>query len=422
MKTRFSALLLALLLCSCSARNEPPDVTEPSEPSVPPAIETPTEPPLSPLNEPEIRDSMILEKNIATITLGGERSFDSLCLKGLTGNGDLTICINENEIYNQENESVDRWCWLGTQSADCVTISLPEGCSVEQYSLPEPAKGSETRLSAYLPHSSYSEQILNSEALGSLDELTINTGCYWLSDGTLEVNSQLPTIISSLQASYPNLDLFCTINPKKGGAAAIMTAESRQTLIQSMLDFCAEQEIDGIDIDWEFPAEDQWDEFSDLIVELSEALSRSGKSLSLAFYPEGVTLSAEAVNAIHKVNVMAYDQFDEQGRHSTYETALEAIDYFLSLGFQSEQLSLGIPAYGRPLSGEAAWPLYVDHADQLSDGSNLLNDSYFNSPQLAQDKTLLAREEGLQGVFLYHLGCDSSNESSLTLACAEVLQ
>ena len=201
-----------------------------------------------------------------------------------------------------------------------------------------------------------------------------------------------------------------------------MNAEIRQKLVQSMVDFCTEQNLAGVDIDWEFPAEDQWDEFSDLIVELSSALSSSGKRLSLAFYPEDVNLSSEAIKAIHKVNVMAYDQFDEQGRHSTYETALDSIDYFLSLGFEAEQLSLGIPAYGRPLSGEAVWPLYTDYADQLIGGINLLNDNYFNSPQLAQDKTLLARQEGLQGVFLYHLGCDSYNENSLTLACSEVLQ
>ena len=119
---------------------------------------------------------------------------------------------------------------------------------------------------------------------------------------------------------------------------------------------------------------------------------------------------------------MSYDQFDELGRHSTYQAALDSIDYFLSLGFDAAQLSLGIPAYGRPLSGEAAWPLYADYAAQLCDGTNLLDNSYFNSPQLAQDKSLLARQEGLQGVFLYHLGCDRYDENSLILACADVLQ
>ena len=422
MKTRLTALCLALLFCSCTARAETP--AEPQTPTPPPVTEAPqkTEPQsLSP--PPAAADLMTIENGKANITLCGIHSFDGLCLQGIEGDGSLQISINDNKIYDQENESSTRWCWFGQQNSDSTRIELPDGCNIDsQFKLSEPAKGLETRLSAYLPHSSYSEQILVSEALESLDELTINTGCYWLADASLEVKQNLPNIIDTIQNAYPELDIFCTINPKKGGAAAIMNAEIRQKLVQSMVDFCTEQNLAGVDIDWEFPAEDQWDEFSDLIVELSSALSSSGKRLSLAFYPEDVNLSPEAIKAIHKVNVMAYDQFDEQGRHSTYETALDSIDYFLSLGFEAEQLSLGIPAYGRPLSGEAVWPLYTDYADQLIGGINLLNDNYFNSPQLAQDKTLLARQEGLQGVFLYHLGCDSYNENSLTLACAEVLQ
>ena len=70
-----------------------------------------------------------------------------------------------------------------------------------------------------------------------------------------------------------------------------MSVESRQILIQSMTDFCQEHDLAGVDIDWEFPAEDQWDEFSELIVELSAALSKDSRSLSLAFYPEDVNLS-----------------------------------------------------------------------------------------------------------------------------------
>ena len=422
MKTRLTALFLALLLCGCSSRTELPAEEDTVSEEIP-AVESPQATQMQPIAPPpEVKDIMTIDGNTATITLGGTHSFDGLYLQGLGSEIDLNISINSEEIYAQESSS-ERWCWLGAQNADSINITLTEGSSIDtQFKLSAPAKSSQSRLSAYLPHSSYSEQILNSEALSLLDELTVNTGCYWLADGSLEIKQTLPSIIDSIQTAYPDLDIYCTINPKKGGAAALMTAESRQILIRSMLDFCREYNIQGVDIDWEFPAEDQWDEFSLLITELSHALSEESRSLSLAFYPEGISLSSDAVKAIHKVNVMAYDQFDEQGRHSTYATAAKAIDYFLSIGFDAEQLCLGIPAYGRPLSGEAAWPLYMDYAEQLADGSNLLDSNYFNSPQLAQDKTLLAREEGLQGVFLYHLGCDSRNDKSLVLACSEVLE
>ena len=71
MKKRLTVLFLTLLLCGCTARNEPPVIQEPSvQPTpAPPTTETPIESPQLPLNEPEVRDSLVLEENIATITL-----------------------------------------------------------------------------------------------------------------------------------------------------------------------------------------------------------------------------------------------------------------------------------------------------------------------------------------------------------------
>lgn len=418
MKRTMLVLLLVLLLCGCSVRTEA--AVEAEEKKLP-AEEIQEESAPEPLAQPVAQDSITVEGNVATICLGGRQSYDSICLQGLSEAGELTICIAGEERYKQENESTDRWCYIGHQDADMITVQLPEGCSLAQFDLSEPVKGKNSRLSAYLPYSSYTDTMLSDGSLDLLDELTINVGCYWQADGTLEIKSGLPEMLHEIQAAFPELTIYCTINPNHGGAAAIMTEDARQTLIDSMLNFCDENDIDGVDIDWEFPAEDQRDEFSALIVSLSEALSSADRSLSLAFYPEDVILSPEAIKAIHKVNVMAYDQFDKQGRHSTYETALDSIDYFLTLGFEPEQLSLGIPAYGRPLSGGAQWPLYNEYAEQLAYGQNMIGDSYFNSTQLVQDKAILARESGLQGLFLYHLACDDSTYS-LTAAAALALK
>lgn len=412
MKHRWTALLLTLL-CGCAPRGEVPEITV--EPPTPPVAQE--EVPL-PQEEPVKSDTLTVEGNTATIALGEVKSFDRLCLEGLTGAGELTICINEKEIYKQENEAAVRWCWLGEQNTDTITIQLPEGETITGFRLSESAESSPPRVSAYLPYTSFEERMLTDGSLAALDELTINVGCYWLADGSLEVKNGLGAIFEKIHAAYPELEIYCTINPRKGGAAAIMTPEKRTALIENMLDFCTQHQLSGVDIDWEFPAEDQWDEFSLLLSELGEQLNNHSLRLSAAFYPEDITLSDEAITAIHKVNVMAYDQFDEQGRHSTYEGAADAIEYFLSLGFQPGQLSLGLPAYGRPLSGEAAWPLYNEYAEHLSDGTNLLNDSYFNSPQLVRDKAVLAQAEGLHGVFLYHLGCDLPGGDSRSLTAA----
>ncbi len=413
MKHRWTALLLALL-CGCTARTETPEA--PAELPTPPPVVQEEVPP--PLEEPEKSDQLTIDGNIAAITLAEGKNFDRLFLKGLKGVGELTICINDNEIYKQENESADRWCWLGEQNTDTITVHLPENGTITEFQLSASAEGAPQLFTAYLPYTSFDERMLTDGSLSALDEVTINVGCYWLADGSLEVKNGLGGIFEKIHSAYPELDIFCTINPKKGGAAAIMTPEKRSVLIENMLAFCSQHQLSGVDIDWEFPAEDQWDEFSLFLCELSEQLDSASLRLSTAFYPEDVTLSDDAIKSLHKVNVMAYDQFDEQGRHSTYKSAVEAIEYFLSLGFEPGQLSLGLPAYGRPLSGEAAWPLYLEYAEQLSDGTNLLHDNYFNSPQLVQDKSVLAQEMNLQGVFLYHLGCDLPGNDSRSLTAS----
>ncbi len=407
------ALFMIILLTACSPRNT---VELPLKETAPPAAVEEAEETVEIPEEPaeELLDSVQVENNKIIITLGEERSFEGMLIDGIGGDGDIRILADGEEVYKQENSLKKRYCYMGEQTAKMVEVILSEGNTAVSAELIEP-EDNESLLSAYLPFNTYSPNMLTDGTLDKLDEVTVNVGCYWQGDGTLAVSEGLKTMLSGIREAYPELKIYCTINPKKGGAGAILTEESRKHLIENMLNFARDEELYGIDIDWEFPADEHWDEFSELIVEFSEALDAEDKRLSLAFYPEKATLSAEAIKVIDKVNVMAYDCFDENGHHSTYKGAVEAVDWFLGLGFEEEQLSLGIPAYGRPVNKALEWPFYKDFAADLADGTNLLGEVYFNSPQLVIDKSLMAREQGLQGVFLYHLGCDSVDGENLSL-------
>lgn len=421
---RIAYLLIVLaLFAACSAQGEAEKAEQ--------AVELPPSPETEQQVEVEAETPEEEQKeNIVTLRQEGEQTLlsrnqsgtiDGLCLQGSFSTGSVRILDDEEEIYCQENASPKRWCYLGPLTSTELTVRVEQNEQLTAVSLSQPTGTTKAKVSAYLPYNAYRQEILSEGLLDVVDELTVNVGCYWLADGTLDVADGLYETFRDIQQAYPNIKLSCTINPRNGAATAVMTAEGRQKLVQSMKTFCLEWSLSGVDIDWEFPAEGQWDEFSLLIEELSAVLADEGKTVSLAFYPQGIRLSEEAIQGIHKVHVMAYDQFDGQGQHATYETAVDAIDYFCDMGFQSEQLSLGIPAYGRPLNGEARWLLYCDYAHLLNSGENQWEDSYFNSVQLAQDKALLAREEGLQGIFLYHLACDSQDDTSLLKACAEVL-
>lgn len=260
------------------------------------------------------------------------------------------------------------------------------------------------------------------EQLAALDAVILNTGVYWNQDGELAISSEWLQTVQTLQ---PTIDLWCTVNPKgaliREGAAGqtLATEEQREALAQTVADFADEYQLSGIDIDWEFPQPEEWQDFADFLTRLHAKLG--DKTLSLALYPQPLPLSEQEASvlasAVDFVNIMAYDQFDQNGHHSTLQTAQEAVSFFRSMGFSSDQLILGIPAYGRPLDGSAQWLLYRDiDPDTISpDDPNLAGNFWFNSPQLVRQKADFARKEQLAGVMLYHLLCDRTDSKSLTL-------
>lgn len=309
-----------------------------------------------------------------------------------------------------------------TPPSSVITEEIPEA---EAEPAPEPVPEeteSELLLCSYLPVASLDEPLEDLQVnIEALDYLILNTGVYWNGEGALEISEEFLSVREALEGST---ELWCTVNPKgelirEGTAGAtIDTGEKRQQLSQVIADFAAEYRLAGIDIDWEFPLETEWADFSAFLAELEAALSASDVQLSLALYPEDISLSQQAIAALDRVHVMAYDQFDEQGFHSTLQTAQDAIDYFTGLGFAPSQLCLGIPAYGRPLDGSAQWVFYreIDPAALEGENPDLWGDIYFNSPALALQKRTLAREQGLSGVMVYHLLCDRTDQNGLIYA------
>jgi len=208
---------------------------------------------------------------------------------------------------------------------------------------------------------------------------------------------------------------------REGSAgSSIATEQQRQTLCQNILKLCREYSLDGIDIDWEFPQEEEWDSFSLLLVQLKQLLSSQPQpiALSVALYPQQNQMNTEAMQALDRIHLMAYDQFDRQGFHSTLQTAQEAVEQLLQQGADARQLSLGIPAYGRPLDASAQWVFYKDIPQDISrENPDLDGEIFFNSAATAAAKTQFACDSKLGGVMLYHLLCDRTDEGSLIAAC-----
>lgn len=288
------------------------------------------------------------------------------------------------------------------------------------------------QLCAYLPVSALPEDAASAlepyrQSISSLDYLILNTGVYWEMDGTLTVS---PAFSQTAELLTGQTRLWATVNPKgalvrEGSAgSSIATEQQRQTLCQNILKLCQEYALDGIDIDWEFPQEEEWDSFSLLLVQLKQLLSSQPQpiALSVALYPQQNQLTSAAMQALDGIHLMAYDQFDQQGFHSTLQTAQEAVQQLLQQGADAGQLSLGIPAYGRPLDASAQWVFYKDIPQDISrENPDLYGNIFFNSASTAAAKAQFACDNNLGGVMLYHLLCDRTGEDSLVAACRPVL-
>lgn len=150
-------------------------------------------------------------------------------------------------------------------------------------------------------------------------------------------------------------------------------ASFRQTFIASVMDFLTKYNFDGLDLDWEYPAERggqtvDKEDYVQLIKELKEAFIPSGFLLTAAVGPGKQTIDdsyklSEMAKYLDIFNVMAYDYHGSwetfTGHVSpSYMSPLDVtnemqtfnvnftINYYLEGGVPREKMAMGIPLYG----------------------------------------------------------------------------
>ncbi|KAF9315385.1 hypothetical protein BG003_003093 [Podila horticola] len=157
------------------------------------------------------------------------------------------------------------------------------------------------------------------------------------------------------------------------------TKQGRKTFIDGAVQFVQEYNLDGIDIDWEYPGRlgsacNTFDEKNDannfliLLQELRAAFRElpRGDQLEISLAtrivpfdgPDGqLTDVSEFAKVVNHINVMAYDINGSWGSVTganaplagsglTYEGGASA---WINAGFPAEQINMGVPFYGRSL-------------------------------------------------------------------------
>lgn len=195
-----------------------------------------------------------------------------------------------------------------------------------------------------------------------------------------------------------------------------------------IVEFVKKYDVDGVDIDWEYPAnEDDWALFDKFIARLDNGMNEhnEGKILTAALSAWGLGMSTETLNRFDQIQFMAYDGCDADGYQSSLHQAESGLIDFVKNGADISKINIGIAAYGRPVNGSPYWATWCDLKQANYWDSKYYNvpdagqvyDGTFCSPATAGDKTAYALMSGVGGVMVFRLNCDKTMDDPNSVAC-----
>ena len=197
--------------------------------------------------------------------------------------------------------------------------------------------------------------------------------------------------------------------------------DNRPIIINEIVSFVVDNSLDGVDVDleWQYVTSG----YSDFVIELKSALSAKGKSMTAAL--PGTTkfdnITQEALQTFDFINIMAYDftgpwNPTASGQHSSYNNAVESINFWKNTGVSQSKLTLGVPFYGYDFSNSSnvtsfTFGQMVSTNNSYSEIDNV-GMKYYNGRPTIKSKVKLASEQ-VSGIMIWELGQDSFSDYSL---------
>jgi chitinase len=205
-------------------------------------------------------------------------------------------------------------------------------------------------------------------------------------------------VLTGLRARNPRLKVLVSVGGwtwSKGFSDAALTAESRRVFCESAVAYVRRHDLDGLDVDWEYPGlrgddnphrpEDR-ENFTALMRELRaelDAAAGGGRRYLLTFaagaFPDFLahTAMSDVQEVVDFVNLMTYDfgvpgaEAEAAGHNANLLahpkdvnglSAERAVRDFLAAGVPARKLVLGVPFYGR------AWEVQGDYGPLYEPG------------------------------------------------------
>lgn len=197
---------------------------------------------------------------------------------------------------------------------------------------------------------------------------------------------------------------------------------TRAVFVSAVIDFVVTYNLDGVDMDWEYPSTpEQANHYTALMGELRAALNEleGSKFLTAAVIAQGnwngQYIQNEVFDYVDFLNIMAYDE--NNAEHSSLNYAATSIAYWRDRGLPRAKIVLGVPFYARP-----SWASYNSYvtANTVNACRDSVDDNYYNGIPSIRTKSAYINSE-VCGLMMWELSQDTHNNTSLLRAIWEVV-
>ncbi len=196
--------------------------------------------------------------------------------------------------------------------------------------------------------------------------------------------------------------------------------ESRNAFVQNLKAFVDEYQLDGVDVDWEYPDPGLSSQnFLTLIQELRAAMPEKLLTTAVVSHGDdnGLGVPNESFELFDFVNIMTYDGPD----HGSMEQFERGLSYWSERGLPKEKIVMGVPFYGDPNMPYFKIVAADPNAAQTDTFDYFGTTYHYNGIPTIQTKTRIAMDQA-RGIMFWTLDHDAQGDLSLLSAIYETAQ
>ncbi|MDO3641263.1 glycosyl hydrolase family 18 protein [Mucilaginibacter sp. L3T2-6] len=226
-------------------------------------------------------------------------------------------------------------------------------------------------------------------------------------------------LLGHCKANNVRLHLTIVDNPPKDSInrfpAVAHDDTKRSSFVRQCVNFCIDNGLAGVDIDWETPTPGQKDDFEKLLSDLRNQLDNRGASIGRSFklsiaandYHSNTGIKPTALPYLDYLHVMAYDGGGGSA-HSPFQLAQTEMTDWANAGCPYSKMILGLPFYGKNDAGLTQ--RYGDLNPGVGTPSTF--EGYYVAGYFYNGKTLIGEKvdyevgKGAAGVFSWELSQD----------------